>query len=336
MNPKSIYEETNKLYIPIREAGKGTCGSITFCVRTPSAASSSTTDSVAQSAALVAVKMISREMCRDRIADEIVALERVRSSLAATATDKNNNVAKHFSTLIDYDPIKDGGSGWLAVSPVCGFDLERLRVVVTAIIQPSSEDDAPRRFSFPAIPEVLILHVAKQLTEAVGWLHDVANISHNDVFGGNVMLDVFAWNQSPKFTLPTVILIDFDRATLDPDNIAKGADRSYTYELIYMLDNAGRASSQETNVLEDVIVSKESMTWWDAFRNFLVINKGQYLQDESASFVKFWGRFGADIERRLKDITGEERERVEELIDVVAEKEVRFPGEERIREVLGE
>ncbi|KAI4674859.1 uncharacterized protein J4E84_010300 [Alternaria hordeiaustralica] len=333
MNPKSIYEETNKLYTPIREVGKGTCGSITFCVQTPSAASSSTTDSVAQSAALVAVKMISREMCRDRIADEIVALERVRSSLAI---DKNNSVAKHFSTLIDYDPIKDGGSGWLVVSPVCGFDLERLRVVVTAIIQPSSETDLPRRFPLPAIPEVLILHVAKQLTEAVGWLHDAANISHNDVFGGNVMLDVSASSKEANFTLPTVVLIDFDRATLDPDNMTKGADRSYTYELIYMLDNAGRASSQEANALEDVIVPKESMTWWDAFRNFLVINKGQYLQDESASFAKFWGRFGADIDRRLESITEEEQRRVKELIDMVAKKEVRFPSEERVREVLGE
>ncbi|KAI4624412.1 hypothetical protein J4E83_004086 [Alternaria metachromatica] len=333
MNPKSIYKETNELYTPIREAGKGTCGSITFCVCTPSAVSSSTTDSVAQSAALVAVKMISREMCRDRIADEIVALERVRSSLA---TDEDNSVAKHFSTLIDYDPIKDGGSGWLVVSPVCGFDLERLRVVVTAIIQPSSETDLHRRFPLPAIPEVLVLHVAKQLTQAIGWLHNVANISHNDVFGGNVMLDVSASSKASHFTLPTVVLIDFDRATLDPDNMAEGADRSYTYELIYMLDNAGRASSRETNVLEDVIVRKESMTWWDAFRNFLVINKGQYLQDESASFTKFWGRFGADIDRWLENITGEEQRRVEELVDLVARKEVRFPSEERIREVLGE
>ena len=333
MNPKSIYKETNGLFTPIREAGKGTCGSIAFCARTPSAASSSTTSSVAQGAALVAVKMISREMCRDRIADEIVALERVRSSLA---TDKNNSVAKHFSTLIDYDSIKNGVSGWLVVSAVCGFDLERLRVMVTAIIQPSSENDAPRRFPLPAIPEVLLLHVAKQLTEAVGWLHDVANISHNDVFGGNVMLDVSASKQGPDFTLPTVILIDFDRATLDPDNMTKGADRSYTYELIYMLDNAGRASSQEMNALEDVIVPKESITWWDAFRNFLVINKGQYLQDESAGFAKFWGRFGADIDRRLENITGEERGRMKELVDVVAEKEVRFPSEERIREVLGQ
>ncbi|KAI4714285.1 hypothetical protein J4E89_001735 [Alternaria sp. Ai002NY15] len=268
------------------------------------------------------------------ITDEIVALEGVRSSLA---TDKNNSVAKHFSTLIDYDPIEESGSGWLAVSPVCGFDLERLRVVVTAIIQPSLGTDLPRRFPFPVVPEVLVLHVAKQLTQAIGWLHDVANISHNDVFGGNVMLDVSTSSKGPDFTFPTVVLIDFDRATLDPDNMAKGADRSYTYELIYMLDNAGRASSsQETNALEDVIVPKESMTWWDAFRNFLVINKGQYLQDESASFEKFWGRFGVDIDRRLERVTGEERGRVEELVDVVAEKEVRFPSEERIREVLGE
>ncbi|KAI4621296.1 uncharacterized protein J4E87_006924 [Alternaria ethzedia] len=305
MNPKSIYKETNELYTPIREAGK----------------------------ALVAVKMISREMCRDRIADEIIALERIRNLFAA---DKNNTVVKHLPLLINNDAVKDGGSGWLAVSPVCGFDLERLRVVVTSAVQPSSEMDTTLRFPFPAIPEVLVLHVAKQLTEAVGWLHDVPNISHNDVFGGNVMLDVSASNKEANFTFPTIVLIDFDRATLDPDNMAKGADRSYTYELIYMLDNAGRASSQETNVLEDVIVAKESMTWWDAFRNFLVINKGQYLQDESASFAKFWGRFGADIDRRLENVTGEEWRRMKELIDMVAEKEVRFPSEERVREVLGE
>ena len=333
MNPKSIYKETNGLFTPIREAGKGTCGSIAFCARTPSAASSSTTSSVAQGAALVAVKMISREMCRDRIADEIVALERIRNFLAV---DKNATVRKHLPMLIDNDSIKNGGSGWLVVSPVCGFDLERLRVVVTAITQPSSENDPSRRFPLPAIPEVLILHVAKQLTQAIGWLHDVANISHNDVFGGNVMLDVSASSKEANFKFPTVVLIDFDRATLDPDNMAKGADRSYTYELIYMLDNAGRASSQETNVLEDVTVPRESMTWWDAFRNFLVINKGQYLQDESASFAKFWGRFGADIDRRLENVTGEEWGRVEELVDMVAKKEVRFPSEEIIREVLGE
>ncbi|KAI4638685.1 hypothetical protein J4E93_009713 [Alternaria ventricosa] len=268
-------------------------------------------------------------------ADEITALERIRSLFSA---EKNNTVAKHLPILINNDPVKDGGSGWLAVSPVCGFDLERLRVVVTSAVQPSSEKDTSRRFTFPAIPEVLILHIAKQLTQAIGWLHNVANISHNDVFGGNVMLDISASTQAPDFTFifPTVVLIDFDRATLNPDNMAKGADRSYTYELVYMLDNAGRASLQETNTMEDAIITtKESMTWWDAFRNFLIVNKGQYLQDEAAGFAKFWGRFGEDVDWRLGNVTGEERRRVKELVEGVMAGEVRFPGDEEIREVLG-
>ncbi|KAH6881974.1 hypothetical protein BKA58DRAFT_433754 [Alternaria rosae] len=333
MNPKSLYKETNELYTPIREAGKGTCGSITFCVCTPSPASPSTTDSMAQSAVLIAVKIPTREMRRDRIADEIIALERVRNLLVA---DKNETVRKHLPILIDNDPIKNGGSGWLAMSPICGFDLERLRVVVTEMVQPSSEIDLPRRFPFPAIPEVLVLHVAKQLTEAIGWLHDVANISHNDVFGGNVMLNISVSSKGPSFTLPTVVLIDFDRAILEPDKMAKGADRSYTYELIHMLDDSGRVLSQETNAWEDVIAPKDAITWWDAFRNFLVINKSQYRQDGSASFAKFWERFGEEIDRRLGNTTQEDQRRVQELIDMVVEKEVRFPSDERIREVLGE
>jgi serine/threonine protein kinase len=332
MDPKSISKATNNLYIPVREAGNGVCGDIIFCVRTRSAARSPMSDPEAQSPGVVAVKLPRREMSRELIANEINALRRIQSCLGTSST---TTISKHFPALMDCDPIKDGESGWLAVSAVHGFDLERLRVVATEIVQPLSGTHFPRRLTLPAIPEALMLSITKQLTEAMGWLHDVANMSHNDIFGGNVMLDVSATsNKGSSFTMPNVVLIDFDHAYLRGGDFTNGADRSHVYELIYTLDSAGRASSQKTDTLEDVIVPAHLMTWWGSFRNFLVINKDRYLEDKTASFAKFWERFGIEIDHRLENVSDEEQKLVLELIDRVVMKEDRFPSEERIREVL--
>jgi serine/threonine protein kinase len=273
-------------------------------------------------------------MCRDRIAVEITALRRIHSTLVVST---NRNVARHLPTFIGADPIEDGGSRWLSVHPIPGFNLERLRVVVTHIVSSSSGASATRTLPFPAIPEVLLLHIAKQLTKAVEWLHNVANISHNDVFGGNVMLDMSASNKESGFIMPTVVLIDFDRATLHPNDREKGIDRSFVYELIHLLDGTGRASSRETDSLkEDTIVLEGLMTWWDVFTRFLAINKSQYLQEASSSSAQFRERFGVAIDRRLEDIADEEERQVQELLDMVVKKEVRFPSEERIRDALGQ
>ncbi|OAG22799.1 hypothetical protein CC77DRAFT_747723 [Alternaria alternata] len=332
MDPDSIYENTNNKYISLQEAGKGTNGQVTFCARRPSlVASPLMTNLTAQGPGLVAMKIASREMFHDRIAIEIIALRRIRSSFAA---EDNKTTVKHLPNLIDFDPIVNGGSRWLAVHPIRGFDLERLRVVITHTIKPSSPNSVTYSFSFPAIPEVFVLHIAKQLTGAVGWLHDIANIAHNDVFGGNVMLDLSSWDKGPDFTMPTIVLIDFNRASLNTNEKEKGADRSFVYELIRMLDSTGRASSQRAHELEDTSTPKRSHTWWDVFISFLKINNSQYLQEKSSTFTRFKDQFGTEINRRLKEVTEDEVRQVQGLLDMFAEKEVRFPSEDRIREIL--
>ena len=332
MDPDSIYENTNNKYISLQEAGKGTIGQVTFCARRPSlVASPLMTNLTAQGPGLVAMKIASREMFHDRIAIEIIALRRIRSSFAA---EDNKTTVKHLPNLIDFDPIVNGGSRWLAVHPIRGFDLERLRVVITHTIKPSSPNSVTYSFSFPAIPEVFVLHIAKQLTGAVGWLHDIANIAHNYVFGGNVMLDLSSWDKGPDFTMPTIVLIDFNRASLNTNEKEKGADRSFVYELIRMLDSTGRASSQRAHELEDTSTPKRSPTWWDVFISFLKINNSQYLQEKSSTFTRFKDQFGTEINRRLKEVTEDEVRQVQGLLDMFAEKEVRFPSEDRIREIL--
>ena len=332
MDPDSIYENTNNKYISLQEAGKGTTGQVTFCARRPSiVASPLMTNLTAQGPGLVAMKIASREMFHDRIAIEIIALRRIHSSFAA---EDNKTTVKHLPNLIDFDPIVNGGSRWLAVHPIRGFDLERLRVVITHTIKPSSPNSVTYSFSFPAIPEVFVLHIAKQLTGAVGWLHDIANIAHNDVFGGNVMLDLSSWDKGPDFTMPTIVLIDFNRASLNTNEKEKGADRSFVYELIRMLDSTGRASSQRAHELEDTSTPKRSHTWWDVFISFLKINNSQYLQEKSSTFTRFKDQFGTEINRRLKEVTEDEVRQVQGLLDMFAEKEVRFPSEDRIREIL--
>ena len=332
MDPDSIYENTNNKYISLQEAGKGTNGQVTFCARRPSlVASPLMTNLTAQGPGLVAMKIASREMFHDRIAIEIIALRRIHSSFAA---EDNKTTVKHLPNLIDFDPIVNGGSRWLAVHPIRGFDLERLRVVITHTIKPSSPNSVTYSFSFPAIPEVFVLHIAKQLTGAVGWLHDIANVAHNDVFGGNVMLDLSSWDKGPDFTMPTIVLIDFNRASLNTNEKEKGADRSFVYELIRMLDSTGRASSQRAHELEDTSTPKRSHTWWDVFISFLKINNSQYLQEKSSTFTRFKDQFGTEINRRLKEVTEDEVRQVQGLLDMFAEKEVRFPSEDRIREIL--
>jgi hypothetical protein len=101
-----------------------------------------------------------------------------------------------------------------------------------------------------------------------------------------------------------------------------------------MLDSAGRAPSQEMDPLIDAIAPKRMMTWWDVFRSFLVVNKSICFQEESSTFAKFRKQFGADIDRRLEDMTDEELQLVQELLDMVLENKVRFPTQERIEKVL--
>jgi len=48
----------------------------------------------------------------------------------------------------------------------------------------------------------------------------------------------------------------------------------------------------------------------------------------------FKGQFGTEINRQLEEMTEDEVRQVKELLDMVAEKEVRFPSEDRFREVL--
>ncbi|RYN44516.1 hypothetical protein AA0114_g9932 [Alternaria tenuissima] len=332
MDPDSIYENTNNKYISLQEAGKGTTGQVTFCARRPSiVASPLMTNLTAQGPGLVAMKIASREMFRDRIATEIIVLQRIHSFFAAA---DDETIAKHLPDLVDFDPIVDGGSRWLAVHPIRGFDVERLFVVTTHIMQPSPASSVTYSLSFPAIPEVLVLHIAKQLTEAVRWLHDIANITHNDVFGGNVMLDLSNWDKGPDFAMPTIVLIDFNRASLNPNEKEKGADRSFVYELIHTLDSTGRASPQRGHELEDTSTPKHSPTWWDVFISFLKINSSQYLQEKSSTFTRFKDQFDTEINRRLEEVTEDEVRQVQGLLDMVAEKEVRFPSEHRIREVL--
>lgn len=332
MGPDSIYENSNNKYIPLQEAGKGTIGQVTFCARRPSlVASPSMTNLTAQGPDLVAMKIASREMLSDMIATEIIVLQRIHSFFAAA---DDGTIAKHLPDLVNFNPIIDGGSRWLAVHPIRGFDLERLCVAISHIVQPSSANYVTYSLSFPAIPEVLVLHIAKQLTGAVEWLHDIANIAHNDVFGGNVMLDLSSGHNGPGFTMPTIVLIDFNRASLNPNEKQKGADRSFVYELIHMLDSTGRVSSQRAHELEDTSTPKRSSTWWDGFISFLKINKSQYLQENSLTFIEFKDQFGAEINRRLEEVTEDGMGQVQGLLDMVAEKEVRFPSEDRIREVL--
>ncbi|KAF7680159.1 hypothetical protein GT037_001810 [Alternaria burnsii] len=315
MGPDSTYENSNNKYIPLQEAGKGTIGQVTFCARRPSlVASPSMTNLTAQGPGLLAMKIASREMLSDMIATEIIVLQRIHSFFAAA---DDGTIAKHLPDLVDFDPIIDGGSRWLAVHPIRGFDLERLCVVISHIVQPSSANYVTYSLSFPAIPEVLVLHIAKQLTGAVEWLHDIANIAHNDVFGGNVMLDLSSWHNGPGFTMPTIVLIDFNRASLNPNEKQKGADRSFV-----------------AHELEDTSTPKRSSTWWNGFISFLKINKSQYLQEKSLTFIEFKDQFGAEINRRLEEVTEDEIGQVQGLLDMVAEKEVRFPSEDRIREVL--
>jgi hypothetical protein len=75
------------------------------------------------------------------------------------------------------------------------------------------------------------------------------------------------------------------------------------------------------------------------FTRFLAINKSQYLQEASSSFAQFAQfreRFGVAIDGQLEDIADEEERQVQELLDMVVKKEVRFPSEDRIRDALGQ
>lgn len=129
-----INENTNKKYKLLQEADKGTAGQVTFCARRSSSITSPLITSLtAQGPGLVAIKIASREMFCDKIATEIIALRRIHSLFAA---EDNKTTVKHLPNLVGFDPIVDGGSRWLAVHPTRGFDLERVQVIITHMIQP--------------------------------------------------------------------------------------------------------------------------------------------------------------------------------------------------------
>lgn len=172
-----------------------------------------------------------------------------------------------------------------------------------------------------------MLHITQQLVQTIAWLHTIANIAHGDIFSGNIMLDISHCN-SP--TNPSLVLIDFDGATLAPSDILCAKDCSSVYEFLFSLGEIGGLFTSRTT-------SQDATEFWGELMQVLVENKlDRSVRVCTMGFGEFCARFEGEMVKRAESGVGAERERVKELVDrVVAMSEVEFPGEERVRGFLG-
>lgn len=222
-------------YLIINEAGQGNCGKVLFCV-SASSASNEPKDS-RQSTAVVAVKTAQIGSLGLGLAQEILALQRIQSLLTGS------QVEQQLPALVNYNlPAAEPRSHWLAINAIQGFNLVQLiKALILSAPVCSPKNSLPHNTtSTPTLPATLMLHITQQLVQTVAWLHTTANIAHGDIFSGNIMLDISRCSFSTNpVILPSLVLIDFDGATLAPNDILRAADRSSVYEFLFSLGEIG-------------------------------------------------------------------------------------------------
>ncbi|XP_014562323.1 hypothetical protein COCVIDRAFT_32764 [Bipolaris victoriae FI3] len=292
-------------YLIINEAGQGNCGKVLFCV-SASSASNEPKDS-RQSTAVVAVKTAQIGSLGLGLAQEILALQRIQSLLTGS------QVEQQLPALINYNlSAAEPRSHWLAINAIQGFNLVQLiKALILSAPVCSPKNSLPHNTtSTPTLPATLILHITQQLVQTVAWLHTTANIAHGDIFSGNIMLDIFRCSFSTNpVILPSLVLIDFDGATLAPNDILRAADRSSVYEFLFSLGE-----------LMQVLI--ENRLDWG-------------VRASTMGFKEFCAKFEGEMVRRVESGVDVDVEKARELVErVVAMSEVEFPGEEVVKEVL--
>jgi serine/threonine protein kinase len=115
------------------------------------------------------------------------------------------------------------------MSAIHGFSLDQLLATV------QKAEFFALRGEEKTVPRVLVLHIAKQMTSAVEWLHNAIQIAHRDTLDANVILSVSSSSSEAAFEMPTVVLIDFDNAAFQPTEVQKSDGCAFVYELLYSL-----------------------------------------------------------------------------------------------------
>jgi hypothetical protein len=154
-----------KEYLLINEAGAGSCGKVTFCVRKPSATDKS--NDPKEHTAIVAVKTTHSEPSRAGITQEILALQHIQTLLTE---HQHAHMRNHLPMLIDFDPptpppsqvVAAPGSRWLATPAIQGFNLIQLTNTLNfkaRLLSPIVH--GPNAISpDPTLPATLMLHIA--------------------------------------------------------------------------------------------------------------------------------------------------------------------------------
>jgi hypothetical protein len=145
--------------------------------------------------------------------------------------------------------------------------------------------------------------------------------------------------------LPSLVLIDFDAASLPAAEISCEADRADVYEVLFALAEMGGlfALAQEQQQQQQKqhqcgsSSEEEGGGFWHDLERVLVANKlGAGVHTHIMSFEAFRAQFADEMRRLVESAADEEMRVVAELVElVVARGEVGFPGEQRVRSVLG-
>ncbi|KAF2126895.1 kinase-like protein [Dothidotthia symphoricarpi CBS 119687] len=274
----SISRTTGEKYTPVALAGSGRHGDVWFCT-------SNTTP-----AALVALK-VPRRSSHDELAREVAMLRAIQHHLTRTTTA---TMQKHFPHPIDYS------ARFLAVPPILGPSLTQL--VSTA------KTCTPRA----VVPKSLVLHIARQLVDAVAFLHGEVSVCHRDLWEGNVMLRL----PTQENQMPDVVLIDFGSAVEEPEGQRFAWERSCVYRMVERLGalhrrmDGGAASAEKDGVGE----LEDRDRFWNEFMGFLATMTPEKEGEEIVSFAGFREKFGISLDIRLGNVDVGEMREVGELL----------------------
>lgn len=278
----NILHTTENKYIPIALAGSGRHGNVWFCISNWASSSNVSAD-------LVAVKA-PRRSSQDELAREAAVLQEIQDFL--THTNKGA-MQKHFPFLIDSSP------NYLALTPILGFSLKQLIDTVKSL---------PHK---PAVPKILVLHVARQLLSASAFLHDV-KLCHRDLWEGNVMLGL----HSESNRMPDVVIIDFGNTVKETEEQRLAWERSCVYAVVERLGVVNRQNPKGADEKHEK--SAETDRFWNDFMDFLAAMAPSNRGGEIISFAQFKKKFGSSIETRLNNLDVEEMREAESLLETVA------------------
>ncbi|KAF2000852.1 hypothetical protein P154DRAFT_597958 [Amniculicola lignicola CBS 123094] len=296
---------TENRFIPLKKAGSGTYGVVWIALQAALTAQNPVPSANTLRAGICAVKVPVEDSDECTVASEVDVLKRVNAATSPT-------MSKHFPELLDWlltlEPSENDNFNWFSMAAI---------IPSITLRDVSSSCDRSKE----PMPETLVSHVAVQLSNAIGFLHEQSPpILHEDLHEGNVMLKV---DMKSPFKMPTVVLIDFGLSGRCGGTSTLG-DELMFYALLFALANTQQPCTHDGKLPpEPLALCHHDKNWID-----FVMGLYWALELESLPLREFNNLYVPKAMERVNNADGRTLSNIEDLLRLIMERVPQITDEE--------